>query len=181
MNKKVLIMMSVFNGGLNIRRQITSILKQNNVDVHILIRDDGSDYETKKILKAIQIEFPDNITCSFDENVGWKQSFMSLLFNAEVGYDYYGFSDQDDLWMEDKVISCINLMEKDPQEGIKLAHCNSLSVDCNLQRREEQEFRYACPPSHKAAIATEYFQGCGMLWNATAMDVIIHTFRLCGQ
>lgn len=172
MNKKVLILMSTFNGGLNIRRQVKSIIEQNNVDVHIKIRDDGSDFETKEILKSIQDEFPDKISCSFENNVGWKQSFMKLLFTAEVGYDYYGFSDQDDLWLEDKLVSCIKLMDADVRGEIKLVHCNAISVDSNLQKREEQEYRFPWPPSHKAAIATEYFQGCGMLWNAVAMRVL---------
>lgn len=91
---------------------------------------------------------------------------------ADNVYDYYGFSDQDDIWQEDKLISCIDVAEHDGIQGPKLVHCNSLSVTPDLKQREEQENRVPVPPSFKAAIATEYFQGCGMVWNNAAMTII---------
>lgn len=176
MKKKVLILMSTYNGGITIARQIKSILDQTCVDVHIKIRDDGSNADTVKILKDLQEEYQGYLDCIFGENIGWKRSFMELLYSAETEYEYFGFSDQDDLWMEDKICTCIEMMENDSINGPKLAHCNSLSVDAELKPRKEQEYRVPCPPSHKAAIATEYFQGCGMLWNRKTM-LLLQKYR----
>lgn len=161
--------MSTFNGGFKIERQIESIMDQQDVDVHLLIRDDGSSESTRNIIMKLVKRFPDRITVNFKKNFGWKKSFIDLLFLAPCSYDYYGFSDQDDIWMKDKLISCIELMEADNNSGIKLTHCNALSVDKNLRKRVQQESRIACPPNFKSAVATEYFQGCGMVWNQEAM------------
>jgi rhamnosyltransferase len=147
-------------------------MSQKECETHLLIRDDGSNPETVQILKRLIDKNNDYIECIFGENIGWKKSFMTLLSCAPAGYDYYGFSDQDDIWFEDKLYSCIELMEEDNDNCIKLAHCNALSVDSNLNLREEQENRAVCPPSFSAALTTEYFQGCGMVWNNSAMNLI---------
>lgn len=170
---KVLILMSTYNGGIKIKKQVESILNQRDVLVNILIRDDGSDIETKSILQDIEKKNGRKVHVEFSLNIGWKKSFHSLLQSKYAhGYDYYGFSDQDDVWMSDKLISCINLMEKDPWQGPKLAHCNILSVDKLMNVRKEQEQCIARPLNHKNAFATEYFQGCSMVWNQSCMDLV---------
>ena len=166
--------MSTYNGGARIERQINDIIAQNGVLTTILIRDDGSDEETINILKKLKIIYSDRIILQFGKNVGYKKSFQSLLQSKYAhGYDFYGFSDQDDIWMDDKLITCINMMLKeDLWYGPKLAHCNAVCVDEKLKIREEQEKRIAQPLNHNNAFATEYFQGCAMVWNQSCMDLI---------
>lgn len=169
---KVLILISTYNGKDKILKQIDSILLQNNVDISVCIRDDGSDEETIDILKELLKKHGDKISVLYGKNIGWKQSFLELVYTAEGDFDYYGFSDQDDIWLSDKVTNCIHRAEWDKFVGPKLIHCNSLSVTPALEKRSEQEHRISEPQSYKSAIATEYFQGCGMLWNRDAMRLI---------
>ena len=60
--KKVQVIMSSYNGEKFIKKQIDSILNQQNVEVSLLIRDDGSkdgtieilrDYENRGLIKVI--------------------------------------------------------------------------------------------------------------------------------
>lgn len=44
--KNVLVLMSSYNGERFIKEQIDSILSQEDVDVHLLVRDDGSSDKT---------------------------------------------------------------------------------------------------------------------------------------
>ena len=46
------------------------------------------------------------------QNLGYNGSFFELIKTAE-GYDYYAFSDQDDVWMEEKVQTAVEWMEKE--------------------------------------------------------------------
>lgn len=169
---KVLILMSTYNGKNKIRKQVESIIQQKDVDSYICIRDDGSDNETIEVIENLAQEYCGRIFVMKENNVGWKQSFLNLVYEADNIYDYYGFSDQDDIWFDDKIINCIHIAEKDDYRGPQLIHCNSVSVTSDLRPRSEQENRIAAPPSFEAAIATEYFQGCGMLWNKEAMNII---------
>lgn len=174
--KKVQILMSTYNGENVVERQINSILSQIEVDVHILIRDDGSNDETLQKLRQLKRNNNAKIEIIEGKNLGWKQSFMELLFCSGKDYDYYGFSDQDDIWFQDKIITLIQVAESDDYQGSKLIHSNALSVDTNLNERPEQEKRIPAPENYKMAISTEYFQGCGMLWNKEAMK-LIHEYK----
>ena len=170
---RVLILMSTYKGGAKIKKQVDSILSQTGVATNILIRDDGSDQATLKILRDIKKDNIDRVRVVFASNAGWKKSFHLLLQSEFAhGFDYYGFSDQDDIWMLDKLSTCIKMMEDDSWDGPKLAHCSALTVDENLQMRGEQEHRIAQPLNHKNAFATEYFQGCAMVWNQACMNLI---------
>lgn len=166
----VQILLSSYNGEKVINRQVESILKQENVDVHLLIRDDGSNDSTVIQLEKLKKKYPHQIEIITGKNMGWKKSFIELLFHVSE-YDYYGFSDQDDLWDKRKIISSIKAMERDDM-GVKLCQCGSVCVDENLQILSKQEIAYKSPRTKKRAIAQEYFRGCCMLWNSQAMDLI---------
>ena len=51
--KKVQVLLSTYNGEKYLKEQIESILKQKEVDIHLLVRDDGSSDSTIKILEEI--------------------------------------------------------------------------------------------------------------------------------
>lgn len=170
--KSVLILMSTYNGKERIIKQVESIFSQEDVDISLYIRDDGSSAETKRVLENLENRYKDKITVLYGENIGWKRSFLELVYTSKCDFDYYGFSDQDDVWLSRKLANCISMVENEANDEPKLIHCNSLSVTPSLKKRYEQEFRKPKPSSFKSAVATEYFQGCGMLWNREAMYLI---------
>ena len=106
---KVLILMSTYNGKNKIRKQVESIIQQKDVDSYICIRDDGSDNETIEVIENLAQEYCGRIFVMKENNVGWKQSFLNLVYEADNIYDYYGFSDQDDI--------CLLIMERIKSEN----------------------------------------------------------------
>ena len=89
---KILILMSTYNGKDKIRKQVESIIHQREVDSYIYIRDDGSDDDTIEVIEDLVKEYRSRIFVKQENNVGWKQSFLQLLYLADNSYDYYGFS-----------------------------------------------------------------------------------------
>ena len=94
--KKVAVMMSTYNGELYIEEQIESILQQPGVDVFLYIRDDGSSDGTLRILQ--KYSSTDKVHIQYGKHIGIGNSFMELLWSLPDTYDYYSFSDQDDIW-----------------------------------------------------------------------------------
>ena len=133
-HNKIAILMSTYNGGEYLSKQIESIKEQTNTDWHLYIRDDGSTDDTLSILKKIsdndeKITFvnKDNI-----KNVGVIRSFMSLLESVDA--DFYMFSDQDDVWKKNKVQRALSLMQKQDYQAIPVClHTELQIVDDNLQ------------------------------------------------
>ena len=52
--KKVQVLLSTYNGEKYLKEQLDSIIAQEGVDVHILVRDDGSKDDTIKILEGYE-------------------------------------------------------------------------------------------------------------------------------
>lgn len=128
MNKDyIVVLMSTYNGEKYIREQIDSILSQKSVNLYLLIRDDGSKDSTISILK--EYEKNDNVKVVYGENIGAKESFLWLIDNAPSS-NYYSFSDQDDVWNSDKLISAVSILKK---YGYVLYHGLAGKVDRNLK------------------------------------------------
>lgn len=75
-NKKVLILMSTYNGEKYLSEQIESLLNQTYKNIKILIRDDGSKDNTVNIVKEFQKNH-DNITLIEGKNKGFIKSFLN--------------------------------------------------------------------------------------------------------
>ncbi|MGB2510916.1 glycosyltransferase [Leuconostoc suionicum] len=104
--KKVVVLMSAYNGEKYIEEQINSILCQRGMNslfhLSILVRDDGSTDGTEKILNKLSANNNVVILNKLTDNLGVKKSFFYLLNNAPEA-DLYFFSDQDDIWPQNKV------------------------------------------------------------------------------
>lgn len=107
MNAKVIVLLSTYNGERFLDQQLYSLRKQSYPALQVFVRDDGSSDSTPEILYKWEKKYPEWITCNIGKNVGYKKSFMSLLYNAPPA-DYYAFCDQDDFWKVDKVETAIN-------------------------------------------------------------------------
>lgn len=103
---KVAVLLAAYNGEKYIKDQITSILNQNNVRVDIFISIDSSTDNTVEICRELKnknknifiINEKDKVFGSAGEN------FYFLIKNINFqNYDYIAFSDQDDLWKDDKL------------------------------------------------------------------------------
>ena len=168
----VLVLMSTYNGELYLRKQLDSILHQDKVNVHLLIRDDGSTDGTCRILAEYSELYP-NISWEASENVGFVRSF-SILADRALAYpepaDFYAFSDQDDIWMPKKLKTACRYLEDLDQNTPLLFSSNSLFVDDNMSVLGA--FHIETPHYTKQNVMiypTE--QGCSMVFNKRALEL----------
>lgn len=108
--KKVLVLMSTYNGEKWLKEQIDSILASREVKVDILVRDDGSSDNTLSILNLYKNN--NRLNYYVGENIGPAQSFRDLVDRCEFGYDAYAYADQDDIWSEKKLFYATEALEK---------------------------------------------------------------------
>lgn len=112
-NSPVAVLMSTYNGEKYLVEQINSILNQSYQNIHLFIRDDGSTDNTRHILDQFMGN-PKITVILGTKNVGYKNSFLYLLktiVNTYDEYQYFSFSDQDDIWMKEKISTSIKNLE----------------------------------------------------------------------
>ena len=101
--------MATFNGEKYIKEQINSILIQLEIDDELIISDDGSTDNTLEII----MELDDNRIKIFQNNNihGYAHNFENALIHTSG--DYIFFSDQDDVWLPNKVERMLPYLQHD--------------------------------------------------------------------
>lgn len=108
--KKVDILLATYNGEQYLREQLDSILSQTYNEFRLLISDDSSTDSTREILEEYTEKDKRIIVFCQDKNLGVIKNFEFLLNKVEN--EYYMFSDQDDIWKEDKIEKSIKCIEE---------------------------------------------------------------------
>ncbi len=161
------ILMSTYNGEKYIKEQIDSILNQSiGLDnLFILVRDDGSKDNTISILEEYKTSYPSNFDYFVGNNVGPCYSFLDLVSKANLEYDYFAFSDQDDFWKPEKLESAINLL-KDKNNSIPQLYSSKYTiVDSNLNKIEGQNAKKVNFTSFENSLIENVATGCTEVFN----------------
>ena len=100
----MLVLLAAYNGARWITEQLESILCQSGVNVHVVIRDDGSTDETPRLLAAIANDPRVTIASAGAPSGSAAQNFFCLIRESSAEqFDYVAFSDQDDVWHPQKL------------------------------------------------------------------------------
>lgn len=126
------ILMATYNGEAFLAEQIKSIQAQTVEDWQLLIRDDGSSDKTREIISDFvqqdkRIQF---INAHETTNYGVIKSFYTLLKYETA--DYYCFSDQDDVWLPNKLEIVLTEATQHNRDIPLLVYTDLKVVDRNL-------------------------------------------------
>ena len=134
---KVNIVMSTYNGEKYLADQIKSIQSQTFEDWQLLIRDDGSSDNTPSIIRDMakkddRIHF---INDGQNENYGVIKSFYHLV--KYDSSDYYFSSDQDDVWLPEKIEVTLKRAQIESSDNPLLVYTDLKVVNEDLEVLQE--------------------------------------------
>ena len=117
--QKIAILMASFNGESHIERQVETIVSQKSVDLHLFVSDDNSTDSTIEILEELSSKYKNITVLDGTQKFGSAgANFLNLVKHVDVSkFDYVAFSDQDDIWVDDKIISAVNQLVKGNASG----------------------------------------------------------------
>ena len=107
-----IVMLATYNGEEFLREQLDSIYGQVGVSPIVYCRDDGSTDGTLEILS--KYERTHNLKIVRDDLVGGSaaKNFRHLALCVDhVEAEYFFFSDQDDVWLEDKMLTAVQQLK----------------------------------------------------------------------
>ena len=127
MDKKISIVLATYNGEEFIKEQLDSIKNQTLPPDEVVICDDVSKDNTVSVVEQY---IKDNSLQGWSiernaTNLGFGANFSKALGKATG--DYIFFSDQDDIWMTDKLEKMVGIMEEKPE--IKVL-CSEYEIFC---------------------------------------------------
>lgn len=171
---RVAVLMSTYNGEKYIREQIDSILAQKNVDVSLIIRDDGSLDRTETIIEDYCSRYENVVFLDDREHLGPGISFLKLLSYAyceKKGYDFFSFADQDDIWLDRKLETAVEALKEKQSACL---YC------CNQEIYSEGSLKglmHVSPPdfSFKGHLLKNTVSGCTFVLNRSLADAVVRS------
>ncbi len=171
----IAILLATYNGEKYIFDQLESIRTQTYQDFICFIHDDGSKDKTRTIVKNYCQQYPEHFKeVEGPPTGGSKNNFFFLLKNVES--DYYMFSDQDDIWLENKLSVLMGKMrEIENDKTIPTLTFSDMEVVnetldqihysfMNYNRLDPKDLRFC------RLVVQNVAAGCTMLFNRTLRD-----------
>ena len=193
----VAILMATYNGAKFLGEQIESILAGTHQSWILFVRDDGSTDGTDEIIDRYEKALPGKIVRIWEgaPTGSAKGNFARILqwVNERFSFRYYMFSDQDDVWLPEKIEKTLAVCRNKEAEdgGPLLVHTDLNVVDSALGILSGSFVKYRSIRPEVQDLNHLLIQnnatGCTMLWNAalneligdiSADEVVIHDWWL---
>ncbi|MBR9947678.1 glycosyltransferase [Clostridiaceae bacterium Marseille-Q4145] len=172
--EKVMVLLATYNGSKYLQQQLDSLYAQENIEVSILIRDDGSTDSTQEILNKNSKKH--NLTWYQGEHKNVQEGYFELMKMAsKTDAKYFAFCDQDDVWDVDKLSIAISKI-KNAEDACKnneliLYYSGQRLVDSQLNFIEDHKLnRYR---SLKSRFVLSDFAGCTGVFNKHLLNEVI--------
>lgn len=148
----VSVALATFNGAAYLDAQLESMAAQTRVPDEIVVTDDRSTDATAAIVAAFAQRHP-GIAVRFEcnaERLGSTRNFEAAVRRCRG--DIVLFSDQDDLWLAERVSRAVDAFAHDP--GLTYVFCNGRIVDASGAHLRGTLFSGAAfTPAERAAFA----------------------------
>lgn len=133
---RVDILLATYNGATYLPEQLDSLFAQEDVDVSVLVRDDGSTDNTLEVVGDYIRRYPEKIRIVNDgfPRGGASANFFRLLAQ-ESDAEFFAFCDQDDVWLPRKLITAVNALSTLEKGAPGLFLCGYWVVDASLNTR----------------------------------------------
>ena len=119
----------------------------------------------KKTKKKIRVGFR-------NKNIGYAKNFLNALVSIDGYFDYYAFSDQDDIWHREKLEKAINSLEGYPCNQANLYGSRTELIGKTEEIKLGKSIEFKKSPSFQNALTQNIFGGNTMMFNKYAFDLI---------
>ena len=169
----VAIILGYYDGHLFIKDQLHSIFEQSHKALHVFLFDDQS--KTPFSLDNLQLDSEQLSKFSFaahSKNIGLTKNFLNPLVNITEKFNYFAFSDQDDIWHEDKIEKAIAKLSKVSSNTPALYCARTEIVDANAENTLSNSPLFCKPPSFPNSLVQSIGGGNTMVFNRAAKNLI---------
>lgn len=168
----ITIAMAVYNGAAHLQEQLASIAAQTHRDWQILAGDDGSEDDSRAILESFAAAYP--LICLNGPKQGGAANFLSLIRRMKdhaPADSWLAFSDQDDIWLPERLSRGISALEVLPVNTPAL-YCSRLWITDAKGKNRRLSAPRPYPPSFRNALVQNIASGNTILLNAAGARLL---------
>lgn len=169
----VAILMGSYNGSKYIGQQIESIASQTHANWRLVVSDDGSTDDTlTQIEQHTQDWAPGQLTVRQGPRQGFCQNFLSMACDTMIRADMYAFSDQDDVWLPNKLQVAVEHIQQHAHPEQPYVYCGRTTYVRDNLKPYEQSTLFVYPRTFRNAMIQSIAGGNTMVFNQAAKKLI---------
>jgi glycosyltransferase involved in cell wall biosynthesis len=179
---RVAILMCTKDGAAFIDHQLTSIANQSHTNWILIASDDGSADDTVTKIQRFAEAHSQKTSIRRGPRKGVCANFLSLANDPTIDADYFAFSDQDDIWHQDKLQRALAWLTTVPAD-LPGMYCGRTELMTFDERPLGLSPLFACPPAFQNALVQSLGGGNTIMFNraakkileeAATIDVVLH-------
>lgn len=158
--------MGTYNGQKFLAEQLQSIEDQTHQNWRVIISDDGSTDNTLGIAEEFQEKWGGSrLEIRKGRGQGFCKNFLSLACDRTIKADFYAFSDQDDVWLSDKLSKATAYLQAEDKSEVPVVYCGRTQlVDEHLKPIGKSPL-FTLPRSFRNALVQSIAGGNTMVFN----------------
>lgn len=169
---KIAVLMCTFNGESFLADQLQSFERQTHSNWTLLVSDDSSRDGTLALLDEYAKRWGESCLKVFPgPQRGFVANFLSLTCRSDIDADFFAWSDQDDIWSEDKLQVALRWLQSLPAH-IPALYCGRTQLVCEAGVPSGMSPRFAFPPRFANALVQSIAGGNTMVFNRAAHSLI---------
>lgn len=172
---RIAILLCTYQGEEYLAEQLASFEKQTLTNWQVHASDDDSQDLTRSILENYKCRWSAGRLSIYTGPVqGFVANFISLVKNNTIHADYFAFSDQDDIWQEDKLERAIQNLAQVPAD-IPALYCSRTRLVDENNKPIKLSPLFTKEPSFANAVMQSLGGGNTMVLNQAARDLLCET------
>lgn len=164
--------MATFNGARYLLEQLESLAEQTRLPNLLIVSDDGSTDNTREIVLQFADGAPFEVRLLNGPCLGYGANFASLLEHMPDDIDVVALSDQDDVWLPEKVQGALDGLARVPDRPA-LYGGRTVEASATLDVRRLSRVP-GIAPSFRHALARNIAGGNTMALNRAAIGLMRH-------
>jgi len=169
----VAVLMATYNGAEFLPQQLDSLASQTHANWRLRVSDDGSRDATLDILRRYQKAWgPEKLGLVNGPQNGFQGNFMALTARAPQEADYCAWSDQDDVWLPEKLSRALYCLAPHGQASPALYCGRTLLTDSRGRAYGLSPLMTRRPPTFANALMQSLAGGNTMVFNRAARELI---------
>lgn len=169
---KVAILLCTYHGQHYLADQLESFAAQSHHNWEVWASDDGSQDDTHDILVSFRDKWgADQLSIHFGPAEGFAANFLSLTCHANIRADYYAYSDQDDIWKNDKLQRAVDIL-KSVSQDVPALYCSRTRLVDSMNQHIGYSPLFRRPPSFANALMQNVGGGNTMVFNDAARKLL---------
>ena len=168
----VAILLATLNGERFLAEQLDSYAGQTHTNWKLWASDDGSSDGTVDILRSYQSKWgEDRLAIRSGPQQGFAKNFMALASSKEIEAEYYAFSDQDDIWLPEKIHRAVRWLSSVPS-SIPAMYCSRTELVDQFGNHIGHSPLFQRPASFKNALVQNIAGGNTIIFNRATKSLL---------